>query len=38
MSLSGQLLVDPHHTVESENYFFKLKKSIALDNTHIKKL
>lgn len=31
MSLMGQPLVEPHHIVESENYFFKLK-SIALDN------
>lgn len=31
----GQPLVDAHHIVESENYFFNLKKSIVLDNTNI---
>lgn len=34
----GQPLVEPHHIVQSENYFFKLKKSIILDNTNIMKL
>lgn len=34
----GQPSVDAHHIVESENYFFNLKKKrIVLDNTDIMK-